>query len=405
MEIVAETLSETVTPTATTRSPEDQDLLERSTKKSKRGRELEERVGFKPDDELVHETPLSAGLKTPKSAQWRTPAATPSHAWQQERPQEPPVEEIVLDEEAMNEDDMDPLCPVVPVTREEKERLRRPWRRSLIIKVLGRMVNYSYLRQRLLKMWKLEATFELITLDSKFFLAKFETLRDYDFAKFEGPWMILDHYLVVQEWKPNFDPRDATTNKLLAWVRFPALPVEYSDDDFLVTIRRNVGRPIRVDNTTSLASKGSFARICVEIDISKPLISKFTLEQKSWPIVYERLHLVCFSCGVYGHRAEQCGKGEPEMTDGPVEGINQGENRGTRSETRNAVASKSQFAAHHLKVTLELGCWFPEKKEEEETEGVSVQLLATNRLERIHAHQDSHKEGSKRIRVMQHLKG
>lgn len=127
-------------------------------------------------------------------------------------------------------------------------------------------------------MWKPESPFELITLDFDYYLAKFEALNDYEFAKFEGPWMIMDHYLVVQEWKPNFDPRDDRTEQLLVWVRFPMLPIEYFEDEFLIKIGKNVGRPVKVDNTTSLVSKGKFARVCVEIDFSKPLLSKFTLD-------------------------------------------------------------------------------------------------------------------------------
>nr|GMC49233.1 uncharacterized protein LOC109150807 [Ipomoea batatas] len=55
------------------------------------------------------------------------------------------------------------------------------------------------------------------------------------------------------------------------------------------------------------------------------------------------------------------------MTFGPVEGINQGENRGTRSETRNAVASKSQFAAHHLKSNF--GAWMLVSRKERRGRG------------------------------------
>ncbi|XP_019150543.1 PREDICTED: uncharacterized protein LOC109147335 [Ipomoea nil] len=137
--------------------------------------------------------------------------------------------------------------------------------------------------------------------------ARFESQSDYDFARFEGPWSVLDHYMVVQEWVPNFSPRNNKTMKLLAWVRFPTLPVEYFDDLFLMKIARRVGRPINIDSTTSLISKGSFAWVCVELDISKPLLSKFTLEEEVWPVEYEGLHLVCFKCGLYGHKENQCG--------------------------------------------------------------------------------------------------
>lgn len=51
------------------------------------------------------------------------------------------------------------------------------------------------------------------------------------------------------------------------------------------------GRPIKVDGTTSLISKGKFARIYIEVDITKRLLSKFELEGKKHPIEYEGIHL------------------------------------------------------------------------------------------------------------------
>ncbi|XP_031111990.1 uncharacterized protein LOC116015963 [Ipomoea triloba] len=46
--------------------------------------------------------------------------------------------------------------------------------------------------------------------------------------------------------------------------------------------------------------------MCVEVDITQPLISRFTLEEKVWLVAYEGMHLVCFSCGLYGHRQDCC---------------------------------------------------------------------------------------------------
>lgn len=118
----------------------------------------------------------------------------------------------------------------------------------------------------------------------------------------------MDHYLVVKEWVPNFNPRNTKTDKLLVWVRFPALPIEYFDDDFLKKIGKEIGRPIKIDTTTSLVSKGRFARVCVEVDLTNPLLSKFTVGDMVVPIEYEGIHMVCFSCGIYGHKQGQCAK-------------------------------------------------------------------------------------------------
>lgn len=53
-------------------------------------------------------------------------------------------------------------------------------------------------------MWKPKGSLELIALENGFYIVKFGSCDDYNFAKFEGRWMILDHYLIVKEWYLNF---------------------------------------------------------------------------------------------------------------------------------------------------------------------------------------------------------
>lgn len=46
----------------------------------------------------------------------------------------------------------------------------------------------------------------MITILGGYFLVKFSFLEDYNHANYEGPWMGMDHYLIVKECYPNFDP-------------------------------------------------------------------------------------------------------------------------------------------------------------------------------------------------------
>lgn len=63
-----------------------------------------------------------------------------------------------------------------------------------------------------------------------------------------------------------------------------------------------------MDKTTFAASRGQFARISVEVDLNQPLRSKFQLWGHTFPVEYEGLHQICFHCGKYGHRQENCPK-------------------------------------------------------------------------------------------------
>lgn len=98
--------------------------------------------------------------------------------------------------------------------------------------------------------------------------------------------------------------------KLAVWVRFPNMPMEYYDPMWLLGIGQRIGTPLRVDVSTASAARGRYARLCVEIDLSKPLFSKFRLRKKVKRIEYEGIQVICFSCGRYGHRKEHCPHGK-----------------------------------------------------------------------------------------------
>lgn len=138
---------------------------------------------------------------------------------------------MVSDGEKENgEGEEDSNCPEITVIREEKIRLRKTWRHNVIIKVLERSIGYAYLFNRIATLWHLKARLELVTLTNDYFLVKFGLKDDYDYAKFGGPWMVMDHYLIVKEWIPNFDPmKDKTEKKIIVWVQFLNLPMKCYD--------------------------------------------------------------------------------------------------------------------------------------------------------------------------------
>ncbi|CAN1749507.1 hypothetical protein LINPERHAP1_LOCUS3734, partial [Linum perenne] len=60
--------------------------------------------------------------------------------------------------------------------------------------------------------------------------------------------------------------------------------------------------------------RGNYARICVEVDLSKPLLSKYRLRRRVRRIDYEGLHTVCYSCGCYGHSQDSCSADQPRQS-------------------------------------------------------------------------------------------
>lgn len=98
----------------------------------------------------------------------------------------------------------------------------------------------------------------------------------------------------------------AKISSLPVWVRVPWLPVEYYDEEWLWSVGNTIGKTIKVDDTTRATVRGRFARICVEIDLEKPLVASYRIRGREGKFQYEGLYDLCFNCGKYGHKEVGC---------------------------------------------------------------------------------------------------
>ncbi|KAL7203191.1 hypothetical protein ACSBR2_016487 [Camellia fascicularis] len=119
-----------------------------------------------------------------------------------------------------------------------------------------------------------------------------------------GPWIILDHYLTVQKWKHDFKPSAAKEISTTLWVRFPQLLIEYYNEKILYHIAKSLGKPLKIGINTTTSSRGKYAQVCIEVDLSKSLISYYSIGKYSYAIEYEHLHSICFNYSRAGHRKE-----------------------------------------------------------------------------------------------------
>ncbi|XP_031126952.1 uncharacterized protein LOC116029189 [Ipomoea triloba] len=136
------------------------------------------------------------------------------------------------------------------------------------------------------------------------FVIRFEDRKDYLHVLLDGPWKVFDNYLVVQRWEPKFKPRTTKLSKMAVWVRLSNLYPEYFRDDVVKMILENIGKPLKFDRTTAARERGRFARAAVEVDLDKPLVTEIWVENEIQFVEYEGLHVVCFGCGLVGHREQ-----------------------------------------------------------------------------------------------------
>ena len=81
--------------------------------------------------------------------------------------------------------------------------------------------------------------------------------------------------------------------------------MEYWEDETLEAIAEQFGRLLMIDDHTVNLTKAKFARICIEMDLSKPLKRGLRVgsedERMMMVVFYKRLSDFCFHCGRIGH--------------------------------------------------------------------------------------------------------
>ncbi|XP_061346565.1 uncharacterized protein LOC133292202 [Gastrolobium bilobum] len=189
---------------------------------------------------------------------------------------------------------------------EARARMRQRWKNALIVKLLGKRIEVGFMKKRLETLWAKAGNITVADLGNEFFSVRFSSLEDLNLAITGGPWVILGHYLAIRKWEPCFDPDKANIHKVAAWVRLPGIPQEYCEFPFLNQLGNVIGKVLKVDRTTSTDDRARFARVCIEVDLAKPLRGSYILDGCRKMVEYEGLFLICIKCGRYGHNSNSC---------------------------------------------------------------------------------------------------
>ncbi|CAL1377735.1 unnamed protein product [Linum trigynum] len=196
--------------------------------------------------------------------------------------------------------------PELKISPGFKERLCLPWKKTLVLRLLGRSVSYTYLCSQLRWKWRPVGNLDIMDLNNQTFLVTFNNDQDYLHALTGGPWTILDHYLLVHEWSPSFRTSDQPFKSVVAWIQFPELPVHFYHREVLFALGNLIGRTIKLDYHTEHLERGKFARLAVELDMTKPLATRIRLDGFWQQVTYENLPQVCFTCGRIGQNEDSC---------------------------------------------------------------------------------------------------
>ena len=104
--------------------------------------------------------------------------------------------------------------------------------------------------------------------------------------------------------EPDFKPDLANVSSIAVWIRLSGLPIEYYNAKALQHIRKAICNVLRIDTFTATETRGKFARLCIQVDVDKPLITTVMIGKLQQSVTYKGIHNLCFECGKMGHRRE-----------------------------------------------------------------------------------------------------
>ena len=167
-------------------------------------------------------------------------------------------------------------------------------------------MGFSFLHSKIHSLWKLAGRLDCVPLGHDFFLIRFSLKEDSEAVLMKGLWFVGEHFLSIRLWEPNFKPSTTNISSIAVWVRLYELPIEYYNAEALHQIGKAISNVLRVDTHTVTETMGKFARLCVQIDIKKPLTIAVKIGRLEQPVNYEGIDKLYFSCGHIGHRQEYC---------------------------------------------------------------------------------------------------
>ena len=111
------------------------------------------------------------------------------------------------------------------------------------------------------------------------------------------------------KWTPEFDPFFESPIAPI-WCNLVGLPIHLFEKSTLFAIGGLPGTPIQVDYATFSKKRLSFARICIEIDISKAPLEEIVIDIQGrefyQKVIWDRIPHYCQVCRHVGHSREAC---------------------------------------------------------------------------------------------------
>ena len=204
---------------------------------------------------------------------------------------------------------------VAQLDKNEVNHLAEVWAAALIVYVVGNTPSIGMIIRHIEKEWNCVAKPQVYLHEKGYFVVKFQNIEDRNEILYSGPHMLNNRPMIIKAWSPDFNFHDEMLRIIPLWVRLPNLPLSYWSMDSLSRIGSMVGVPLYADECTTHQKRISFARLLIEVDVTKPLPQNVMIVEESGRMLEQRVRFewapsFCKKCQVVGHDCIKKGTGD-----------------------------------------------------------------------------------------------
>lgn len=184
------------------------------------------------------------------------------------------------------------------------------WETALIGYVIGHNPYELQMTAYVKKVWGFVELPQVLYHDDGYYVFKFHTIADKERVMQAGPYFYGNKPMILRNWQLDFEFNADMFHQIPIWVKFPRLPLGYWSVKALSKVASAIGVPLYTDGFTAKAEKISYARVLIEVDITKTLPDAVVVETPSgpWnqPIEYDWRPKFCNHCFKLGHMDTEC---------------------------------------------------------------------------------------------------
>lgn len=158
---------------------------------------------------------------------------------------------------------------VAHIDKVEVGKLCDIWANVVVVYVVGQTPIIGTIIRFITLEWNTVAKPKVFLHEYGYFLVKFESLRNRNEILYSGPFTLNNRPMIVKAWTPSFNFHDEIMRVIPLWVRFPNLPLNCWGPETLSRIGNMVGLPLFADECTTRQMKVSFAKLLIEVDVTK----------------------------------------------------------------------------------------------------------------------------------------